>query len=95
LDELDRLRKKHKWEISPRVRWWPGEQDQAGGVMNLATYNKHLSNMFKNPKTGLWEKRGGLGGNRKRHPDHLFDCEKNGLALATYIGIFKHEKQIK
>lgn len=95
LSELSRIRKRNSWGISNDCKFTPGESDLAGGTMKLEEYNRHLRGKYFDSKTGLWEKTGSGGAGSRRHPDHLFDCEKNMVAFATYNGIFQYSRDTK
>jgi hypothetical protein len=81
LDLLDNLRKgrgKFKWAVAKDMTLTPD-------TFKFDEYWRHLDGRYKDRETDEWKNRG-------RHwPDHLLDCEKMQVALASYLGLFAYD----
>jgi hypothetical protein len=91
LSELARIRKRQSFILSPNIKFYG--QNAAMQPMGLNEYNLHLRGYFWDEKENRWTAPGKKGGSQSRnHPNHGYDCEKNGAARAVWKGIFKYER---
>jgi len=91
LSELARVRKRYSFTIAHDCKFYGNNSDMR--PVNLAEYNLHMKGYYWNEKEQRWEAPGKRGGGQsRRHPNHGFDCEKNGLAHAVWKGVFKYQR---
>src|SRR5260221_522671 len=91
LSELARIRKRYSFTLARDCKIY-GHNAEMHPV-TLADYNLHMKGYFWNEREQCWEAPGKQGGSQSRkHPNHLYDCEKNGAARAVWKGIFKYER---
>ena len=96
LSEMARLRKRNRFTIAPDCLWWPRDGDGRGGAMTRETYQLHLRGYFWSDALGAWDSPAKHGGSQsKSRPNHLYDCEKNGVAYAAEKGIFRYQQEQK
>lgn len=91
LSELARIRKRYAFTISP-VCQFRGETADRRPVTQ-AEYNLHMKGYYWDEKENAWIAPGKKGGSQsRRHPNHGYDCEKNGAAHVFWKGIFKYQR---
>lgn len=91
LSELARIRKRYQWELAHTIQFTGF--DSKMGPVNLAEYNRHMKGYYWNSTENCWVAPAKGGGAQSRaRPNHLYDCEKNGAAYATWKGIFRYER---
>ena len=92
LSELARIRKKYAFTVAADCKFSGHTSDQR--PVTKAEYDLHLKGYYWNEKENRWDAPGKLGGSQsRRHPNHGYDCEKNGAARAVWKGIFRYERQ--
>ena len=91
LSELARVRKRYAWGLAHDVKFMG--YNGAMQAVGLGEYNLHMKGYYWDEREQRWEAPGKRGGSQsRRHPNHLYDCEKNMVARAVWKGIFKYEK---
>ena len=92
LSELARIRKKYAFTVAADCKFSGHTSDQR--PVTKAEYDLHLKGYYWNEKENRWDAPGKLGGSQsRRHPNHGYDCAKNGAARAVWKGIFRYERQ--
>lgn len=91
LSELARIRKKYAFTIAHDCKFYGHTADMR--PVTIAEYNLHMKGYYWDEKEQRWEAPGKQGGSQsRRHPNHLYDCEKNGAARAVWKGIFRYQR---
>lgn len=91
LSELARIRKKYAFTVAADCKFSGHTSDQR--PVTKAEYDLHMKGYYWNEKEMRWDAPGKLGGSQsRRHPNHGYDCEKNGAARAVWRGIFRYQK---
>lgn len=92
LSELDRIRKRYSFTIARDCKI-TGHNAQMQPV-TLKDYELHMKGYYWNAAENRWDAPGKKGGSQSRtHPNHLYDCEKNGAARAVWKGIFRYQRE--
>ncbi len=92
LSELRRVREKYTWSLHPNCKFF-GNNAQMNPV-TIEDYNRHMKGYYWDDKEQCWQSPSKKGGSQARlNPNHLYDCEKNGLARAVWKGVFKYERE--
>ena len=92
LSEMARVRKKYAFTIAPNCEFHGHNSEQR--PVGREEYNLHLRGYFWDDRQQCWQAPGKQGGSQsRRHPNHLYDCEKNGVAHAVWKGIFRYQKE--
>jgi hypothetical protein len=90
LSELARIRKRNRFSVAQDCRWTPEENQNRGGIMRPEEYQKHLRGYYWDERKQIWDAPGKHGGSQsRRHPNHLYDCEKNAIAWIASKGILR------
>ena len=91
LSELARIRKKYSFTVARDCKFYGHNAEMR--PVTMADYNLHMKGYFWNEREACWEAPGKQGGSQSRkHPNHLYDCEKNGAARAVWKGIFRYQR---
>jgi hypothetical protein len=93
LSELARIRKRYSFTLAHGMKFMG--TNSAMQPVGLPEYNLHMKGYYWDDKEQRWEAPGKRGGGQSRtHPNHGYDCEKNGAARAVWKGVFRYEKQV-
>lgn len=91
LSELARIRKKYEFSVAHNCQFHGSTFEQL--PVTLAEYNRHMKGYYWDDKELCWQSPAKKGGAQsRRHPNHLYDCEKNMAARAVWKGIFRYQK---
>ena len=91
LSELARIRKRYSFTLAHDCKF--AGHNALMQPVTKADYDQHMKGYFWNERDQCWDAPGKRGGSQSRaHPNHLYDCEKNGAARAVWKGIFRYER---
>jgi uncharacterized protein with PIN domain len=94
LSEMARVRKRYAFGLSPEVKFFGLNAEMR--PVDRKEFDHHMKGYFWDDRNSCWDSPAKHGGSQSRlHPNHLYDCIKNMIALAVWKGVFRYEKDAK